>query len=113
MIESSIYNALKSLAGGRVYPLVLPDITILPAIIYQRVSSVPINSLDGDSGLDSVRMQISTWAATYKEAKTLSASVRSALDSSTMKIVTENDTDDYEPETKRFRVITDYVVWQK
>ena len=36
-----------------------------------------------------------------------------ALNASTLKIVTENDTDDYEPETKRFRGLTYYVVWQK
>lgn len=113
MIESSIYSAIKSLAGGRVYPIVLPDTATLPAIVYQRISSVPVTSLDGDSGLDSVRIQISTWSATYKEAKELSQSVRNALNASALKIVTENDGDDYEPETKRFRVLADYVVWQK
>ena len=113
MIESSIYSTIKTLASGRVYPIVLPDIAILPAIVYQRVSSIPITSLDGDTGLDSVRIQISVWAATYKEAKDLSATVRATLNASALKLVTENDTDDYESETKRFRVLTDYVVWQK
>jgi hypothetical protein len=113
MIESSIYTAIKTLASGRVYPIVLPDTATLPAIIYQRISSVPVTSLDGDTGLDSVRIQISVWSTTYKEAKELSETVRATLNASALKIVTENDTDDYEPETKRFRVLTDYVVWQR
>ena len=113
MIETSIYGIIKTLAGGRVYPIVLPDSVSLPAIVYQRISSVPITSLDGDSGLDSVRIQISVWGNTYKEVKDLSVTVRATLNSSALKITTENDTDDYEPETKRFRVLTDFVVWQK
>ena len=113
MIESSIYTAIKSLAGGRVYPIVIPDTASLPAIVYQRISSVPVNSLDGDTGLDSVRIQISAWALTYKEAKNLSDTIRTTLNASALKIITENDTDDYEPETKRFRTLTDYVVWQR
>lgn len=113
MIESSIYSTIKTLASGRVYPMVLPETATLPAIVYQRVSSVPVNSLDGDSGLDSVRVQIVTWAASYKAAKDLAKSVRDTLNASSLKIITDNDFDDYEPETKRFRTITDYIVWQK
>lgn len=113
MIESSIYAAIKSLAGGRVYPMVLPDTATLPAIVYQRISSVPVTSLNGDSGLESVRIQVSVWATTYKEAKTLSATVKSTLNATTLKIVSDGDSDDYEPETKRFRVLADYLVWQK
>lgn len=113
MIESSIYAAIKSLANGRVYPVVLPDISSLPAIVYQRISTVPITSLDGDSGLESVRIQVSVWANTYKEAKDLSATVRSTLNATTLKIVSDGDSDDYEPDTKRFRVLADYLVWQK
>lgn len=112
-VENLIYNAIKNLANGNVYPIVLPDTSSLPAIVYQRISSLPVNSLDGDSDLDSVRIQISVWANTYNEVKELSSVVRITLNDSVLKLVTENDTDDYEPETKRFRVLTDYVVWQK
>lgn len=113
MIETSIYSSIKTLASGRVYPMILPENVSMPAIVYQRISSDPIKSLDGESGIDYVRIQISTWGASYKSAKETSAAVRSALNASSMKITIDNETDDYDPETKHYRVISDFLVWQK
>ena len=75
MIESTVYStlsgasAVSSLVGSRIYPLVRPQGDALPAIVYQRISTVPVNSLDGDSGLDEVRIQIACVAPTYAQAK--------------------------------------------
>jgi hypothetical protein len=118
MIEQSLYSALtndstvSALVSTRIYPVIAPQSAALPMIVYQRVSTVPVTSIDGDSGLDSVRMQVSCWAKTYAETKSLAAAVRSAVMANLIG-VTDSELDDYDAETRSFRVIIDFVVWQK
>lgn len=119
MIEATIYATLKNDAGvtalvsSRIYPVVMPEGTALPAVVYQRISTNPVASLDGDSGLDLVRMQISSWGKSYSSAKVLAAAVRTSLvGANALKLRTESEQDDYDPETRLHRVISDFIVWQ-
>ena len=117
MVESEILTALTSvsptIAGGRVYAMVLPDGTDYPAVTYQRISAETHNSLSGWSGRDHVRMQIDCWAQGYDEAKRLAAEVRLAMEGAGFKGLMVNDSDDFEPDLELFRVSADYMVWQK
>ena len=113
-IESSLYAALAALAAGRVYPLLRPQGTGLPAVVYQRVSTVPTLALTGNTGLDAVRLQIASWGASYQDARELAQDVRAALLAETgLKVVLEMELDDYDEGAGEYRVIQDYRVWQR
>lgn len=116
MIETTVYSVLAAAAtpaASRIYPLERPADDPLPAIVYQRVSTDPDQTLEGDSGLDAVRLQLSCWAETYAGAKALAAATRAAITSSaSLKAVTEMEVDDRDPETREYRVILDFRIWQ-
>ena len=117
-IESSIYSVLASddaviaSAGLRIYPLLRPELAALPAIVFQRVATDPVASLKGSVGLDSVRVQVSSWAADYSAARSLAQDVRAALEQSSLKIRLEMELDDMDEQSIEYRVIQDYRVWQ-
>jgi len=58
MIETGIYNALKSLSGLSVYPLLIPD-TVQEGITYQRISDPEMQTGMVRTGLVAARFQIS------------------------------------------------------
>lgn len=104
-------------AGGRVYPLTLPQGTTMPALVYQQVSGGRLRSHGGSFGRP--RWQIDCWASTYAEARTLAGEVESCLEAyrgamggEQVKIsFVENEHDAYEPEARLYRVIVDVIVW--
>jgi len=66
--------------GDRLYPLVLPQGCILPAATYQEISGTRDHTMDGPSGIASLRVQITTFAVEKKLAKELANRIRLALD---------------------------------
>jgi hypothetical protein len=79
-IEAELYQALLSLAGGRVFPDVAPENTPVPYITYQAVGGEPINFLSGEApGKTNTRMQVNVWAATRLEASEIGAQVEDAV----------------------------------
>jgi hypothetical protein len=120
MIETELFSVLKNntqvaaAVSTRIYPLMLPQVSTLPAIVYQRISSTPTTSIDGDSGLDSVRIQVSCWADTYGAAKGLAEKVRTAVNgATTLKSITLMESDDIDNETRKYRALIDFRLWQK
>lgn len=83
-IEAEVVSRLKThpttmaLSGNRVYPLVLPT-EVSPAITYRRLVGVPEIALDGSVIMTSVQLEISAWAETYEQARTLADGVFAAL----------------------------------
>jgi hypothetical protein len=78
--DTLIYDALKSLAGGRVLPDFADEGTALPFIVYQAVGGEPINLITGEApDKQRVRMQVSVWANSRKEASELGAQVESTI----------------------------------
>ena len=121
-MESKIFSHLStstnitvtSSVSTRIYPEVCPQQTDLPVIVYARVSSNPEYSLDGYSSLENSRIQIDTFAETYKEAKVVAGRVKVAMDAATAyKAIMTNDMDEYDPELQVFRVIQDYSCWNR
>lgn len=107
-------SAVQAICGGRIYALVRPQTDPLPAIVWQRVSTVPENSLAGFSGLDNVRIQFAHYADTLLQAKMLAAAVSAALDgAASLKCTRTMEMDDQDPETKNFRVVVDFNFWQR
>ena len=60
VIESMVAMLVSgnTTAAGRVYPLVGPDVTVRPYIVFQRITANDENVLSGVSGLLNTRMQI-------------------------------------------------------
>lgn len=106
--------AVSALVGTRVYPMLLPQSPTLPAIVYQRISSVPDHLLGEQSWRAPCRVQLSLWASTYDAMRALTIAVEAALrgySGAGIRLVRLlNMTDDYEPETKTYRMIADFRV---
>lgn len=85
-IEEAVYSRLTTFAGlaaligTRAYPLVIPVDADLPAVAYQTISHNPKHSMTGPTGLSETRVQISTVADDYAEAKRVDGQVRAAFD---------------------------------
>lgn len=117
--EGAIWSAIlasapvTALVGTRVYPMMLPQGPTFPAVVYQRISTVPDMLVDGP-GFAPIRMQLSMWATTFGGARTLADAVVTALhgyhggELRLSRLI--NLLDDYEPDTKLFRVIADFRV---
>lgn len=96
-----------------VYALAVPTNGTYPCIVYQRISTFQMRSHSGNE-LERPRFQISCWANSYAEAKTVSEAVKTALDLNQVnfKLATkENELDDKEIETNLYRKILDFFVW--
>ncbi len=113
MIEEDIFNALKGLVSNRCYPLLMPENPSYTSIIYTRISSTPENTLNGGATIDLVRFQIDSYAETYSAARTLAASVRTAMEAAAFKGLLQTDEDFFEPDVTIYRVTQDYYVWRK
>lgn len=85
IIETGLISFLKSdsgissLVGGRVYPIQIPQGESLPAVVFQRISTYHVQSMQGCSGLADAFFQITSWASTPLAAKQLSEKCRLAL----------------------------------
>lgn len=120
MIEEQLLSVLlddsagyPTIAEDRVFALRLPEFTAYPAITFQRVASAPVNSVSGSSGLDYVRVQVDCWAEKYEEAKRTAEDVRRLLGAASFKALLATDRDEYDNEARVFRVINDFLMWQK
>jgi hypothetical protein len=82
MVEKGLYSVLTAqqpIAGGRIYPR-LPQNVVLPAVRYQQIGSVRVNSIDGDNvGPTEFTLQIDCMATTYADAKALASAVFNRL----------------------------------
>jgi predicted metallo-beta-lactamase superfamily hydrolase len=110
-IEGDIQAVLAPLVAGCCYPLVAPDSQPRPYIIYQVISNVITNSLDGDVGISNRRFQIDPHADTYAAAKVLAKSITDAMASASFTNIKLHELDLYEPEIKAYRVTMDFSVW--
>jgi hypothetical protein len=118
MIQTQLFLALISdpdvsdLIGSRIYPMRAPQKAPMPAVVYQIIAGTPVSSLDGDSGLDNIRLQLTVWANRYAEAVDLAAVVRRAISTaSSLKSITLLVVETEDKETASYGVITDYSMW--
>ena len=114
------YAGLSTEVDNRIYPNLLPQQppAVLPAVVYHRISTPRLVALER-SLLPQGRFQFDCWAETFQEAKDVAAQVKAALDvySGAMGDYTvevsliDDERDDYEPETKRWRSMVEVVIW--
>ena len=103
-------------AESRVYPILRPQNGPLPAITFQRISTVPTVGIGGESSKDVVRVQIDSWAATMEDARLLAREVRAVMDAANrtgvLKSRPDNGFDDFDDTVNCFRSSKDYMCWQ-
>lgn len=115
----STHAGVAALVATRIYPILMPQNTTLPAITKQRISGPRVQSLVGSSGLAYPRYQVDAWASTYDGAKAVADQVRAALDGFRGYVGTVRiggirligDQELYEEETRTHRVSQDFSVW--
>ncbi|MPZ58440.1 MAG: DUF3168 domain-containing protein [Rhizobiales bacterium] len=117
-------SAVAAAVGGtRIYPVVLPQGQVLPSVVFARISGLGDHHMQGASGLTRPRMQIDAWARTADEASTLADLVKFRLDGDrspmgagaaqvqVQGVFFDSERDDYDSESKLFRVSRDYFIW--
>jgi hypothetical protein len=115
-------SALTTLIGTRVWPIILPQKPVLPAVTYSEISAIRGHTMQGPDGLAFARMQIDSWAKSFKQARILADAVRARLDgfrgdftdspptTFAQGIFFETERSMYESEPELFRVSSDYTV---
>ena len=71
---------VSSLIGSRVFPLIAPQGTPLPLVVYQRTSVERPQSLAGNVGNPVVTLQLTTYGTSYTNVKQIARFVRFAVD---------------------------------
>ncbi len=73
--------AVSARVGDRVFPVVMPMNTPLPAIVYQIITETPENNLSG-AGPRGCRIQVDAWGETYTVTDTMGKEIGQAFVSS-------------------------------
>lgn len=73
-------SAVSSLIGARVFPMVAPQGTPLPLVVYQRTGVDRPQSLAGNVGNPVVTLQLTTYGTSYTNVKQIARAVRLAVD---------------------------------
>lgn len=132
MPEAAVYKLMTddatvaALVGTRIYPAIAPQSTVTPYIVYQRIATQHLHTMDGIAGLAETTIQIDCYASTYGAVKALADAVRLALDGYTGTpvgdgtviggILLDNTNDNPESpqtglETILQRVSMDFTIW--
>ena len=72
-------STVGAAVAGRMFPVVLPQNTLYPALSYQQVSGIRDWTLCGPTDWARIRVTINVWAKTYDEAHSLADAVRNRL----------------------------------
>ena len=73
-------TAVSSLIGTRVFPLIAPQGTPLPLVVYQRTAVDRPQSLTGNVGNPVVTLQLTTYGTSYTSVKNIARQIRLAVD---------------------------------
>jgi hypothetical protein len=69
-------TAVSTLVSSRVYPISIPQVDSLPAIIYEMSGDNPCNYAGGATGTTETRLTVTCIADSYGGVKALAAAVR-------------------------------------
>ena len=113
MIEADLYTHLKNnvaSVSGRVFPLIMPQNTTKPALVYTVVNDRDDQSVSGCVASQSVRFQIDVYANSYSESKTVLTAVKASLYTFSSYPMNLNSRDGFEEEEGFFRQIIDFTI---
>lgn len=114
IVGPQIYQLLATLVNDRVYPMIVPEGSIkdTPYIVWQVVSSVPDNTIDGATGHEWIRLQIDVYDKSYDNAVQLSNDVLGVINSNIQTTDYYGTQQLYDTEAKLFRQSIDIGLWQ-
>jgi cob(I)alamin adenosyltransferase len=119
MIEENLVARIKTIAAN-VYPIVAPKAFQRPCVVYNRIGTNQIRSLDPATGGDEaafVTFQIDVYSASFLEAKTLARKIKRNLvvwseeDVQTTQYINEVSSVDNTTETALYRVMTVFEIF--
>lgn len=133
MLESGIAKLVAADAGVqtliganpcRFYPVLVPEDPVYPCASYQVISETPNYTLDGDRGINQIRLQVDSWSggtesASYAAAKAVQVAIRDVLEGYSGQlpdgtrvagIFVSNASDFYEQDGRCYRTFTDYMI---
>ena len=113
MIQEQLQAVLAPLVAGKSFPNLAAQDTVPPYIVYQRVVSVPHNTLQGATDLQNTRVQIDAYAKTYGQAQALAENVRAAMQGAGFSNIQLSEQDFFEVEVRLHRVSLDYSIWSR
>jgi hypothetical protein len=117
----STYAGLTALIGTRLYPVNLPQGSTLPAVTYQRISSVRMRTFGAARLGRVVRVQFTAWALSYASRHEIAEQLTTALEGYdglmggtggvvVLAVQADNELDDYEPTAKAWQAAMDFTV---
>lgn len=123
-LEAALYSKLTgdsgvaALVAGRVYPMHLPQASTLPALVYERISTVRAYAHDGQQSPTVVRMQVDSVAGTLAVARSCAEAVLACLSGFVGTVgsvdiratFAENEINLPDEETGLVRVIQDFLI---
>ncbi len=71
---------ITTVVGNRIFPLIAPQDTTYPYIVFQKISTNQQHDLGGSAGFNRARMQFNCWSKTYLEAAEISEKIRLNMD---------------------------------
>ncbi|MCK9600682.1 MAG: DUF3168 domain-containing protein [Sphaerochaeta sp.] len=125
------YSGLTAIVGYRIYPVIRPKDSSLPAVVFQKISDSPFHTLEKDPSFTRSRFQFTGWAkdidggaSGYAQCKDIAAQLKAALRdySGTMGGVggvnvsgalLENESDGYEDSTDEYRCDLDFFIFHE
>jgi hypothetical protein len=116
-IEKEIADVLKTapevaaLCDGRVYAVKIRQASMLPAVVYQRISSSPDYTLSGYTS-EGVTLMVNCFALNYDAAKELALAVRAALAEEPLNAIFDSDRDLLNDDGNVFCISAEYFVQQ-
>lgn len=113
MIEQELFSHLKTnvpSVSERIYPLIMPQGCIKPALVYTVVSDGDQQTISGCVTAQQVRFQVDIYGTSYTEVKGILTEVKSALYSFNTYPLGLNSRDGFESEQELFRQIIDFTL---
>ena len=115
-IVLNAYTDLTDIVSDRIYPIILPQDVVYPALTIEKISGVPLSTLSDPTsrGVENYRIRVSSWAETLKAAQATSDEILVAMKSATaFEAVPVFDQDFHETEPRVYRVVIDFSIWYK
>lgn len=102
-------TGVTALVGSRIYPDSAPEKTQTPYIVYTRLSTDPVYSLNNTPIAEQAFMQATCWAQTRIDAETVANAAQAALLAAQLPI--SGRSADFDPDTEQEGVVLDFDIW--
>lgn len=114
IVGAQLYPLLSPLVDSRIYPIIVPEGSIkkTPYIVWQVISNLPENTIDGATGHEWVRVQIDCYDPSYDAAVQLSNDVLGVINSNIQTTDYFGTQQMYDKDAKLFRQSIDIGLWQ-